>query len=74
MAAGAALALGLAKPTDEEMQAAEQEAGQRQPSAEQQMAQAKAQELQASAAYKAAQAQTEGARTGLVQAQFYRAF
>ena len=64
-----ALALGLAKPTDEEMQAAQQEEGQREPSAEQQMAQAKAQELQASAAYKAAQAQTEGARTGLVQAQ-----
>ena len=62
-----ALALGLAKPTDEELRAAEQEAGQRQPSAEQQMAAAKAAELQASAALKAAQAQTEQARTGEVQ-------
>jgi hypothetical protein len=64
-----ALALGLAKPTDEEMQAAQQEQEQRPPTPEQTMAAAKAAELQASAAYKAAQAQTEGARTGLVQAQ-----
>lgn len=63
------LSIGLFKPTDEEAAAAQQAAEQQQPSDEQKLAAAVTAEKQASAAYKAAQAQTEGARTGLVQAQ-----